>query len=438
MNGAQLQEREWGFDTLALHAGQEPDAATGARAMPIYQSSSFVLGDTARASRLFSLEEVGNVYTRIMNPTQTAFEERLAALEEGVGALATASGQAAITYAILNIAQAGDEIVSSATLYGGTYNLFHHTLPKLGIKVLFVDPSEPENFREALSERTKAVYGEIIGNPRLDVLDVEAVANIAHGHGVPLIIDNTFATPYLFRPIQWGADIVVHSATKFIGGHGTSIGGAIVDSGKFDWTNGKFPGIAEPDPSYHGLSYVESFEQLAYIIKARVTLLRDTGAAISPFNSFLFLQGLETLSLRMERHVSNSLIIARFLQEHPQVAWVNYPGLDDSHSHELARKYLPKGAGAILTFGIKGGNAAALKFIDSLTLFSHLANVGDAKSLVIHPASTTHQQLTPDQQKTSGVTADMIRLSIGLEDPDDLIYDLEIGLWQAEKPWFNH
>ena len=437
MNGAQLQEREWGFDTLALHAGQEPDAATGARAMPIYQSSSFVLGDTARAGRLFSLEEVGNVYTRIMNPTQTAFEERLAALEGGAGALATASGQAAITYAILNLAQAGDEIVSSATLYGGTYNLFHHTLPKLGIKVLFVDPSEPENFREALTERTKAVYGEIIGNPKLDVLDVEAVAEIAHGHGIPLIIDNTFATPYLSRPIQWGADIVVHSATKFIGGHGTSIGGAIVDSGNFDWTNGKFPGITEPDPSYHGISYVATFEKLAYIIKARVTLLRDTGAAISPFNSFLFLQGLETLSLRMERHVSNALIIARFLQEHPTVAWVNYPGLADSPADDLARKYLPKGGGAILTFGVKGGSPAALRFIDSLTLFSHLANVGDAKSLVIHPASTTHQQLTPDQQETSGVAGDMIRLSIGLEDPDDLIYDLEIGLWQAEKPWVN-
>ncbi len=438
MDAAQLQEREWGFETLALHAGQEPDSATGARAVPIYQSTSFVLGDTARASRLFSLEEVGNVYTRIMNPTQTAFEERLAALEGGVGALATASGQAAITYAILNIAQAGDEVVSSATLYGGTYNLFHHTLPKLGIKVIFVDASDPENFRAALTERTKAVYGEIIGNPRLDVLDVAAVADIAHAHGVPLIIDNTFATPYLSRPIQWGADIVVHSATKFIGGHGTSIGGAIVDSGKFNWTNGKFPCIAEPDPSYHGISYIENFGNLAYIIKARATLLRDTGAAISPFNSFLFLQGLETLSLRMERHVSNTRIIASFLQEHPQVSWVNYPDIEESPSYELAQKYLPKGAGAILTFGIKGGSVAALKFIDSLTLFSHLANVGDAKSLVIHPASTTHQQLTPAQQESSGVTDDLIRLSIGLEDVDDLIYDLEIGLWQAEKPWIDH
>lgn len=427
MNIEQLQEREWGFDTLALHAGQEPDPATGARAVPIYQSTSFVLGDTARATRLFSLEEVGNVYTRIMNPTQTAFEERLAALEGGVGALATASGQAAITYAILNIAQAGDEIVSSATLYGGTYNLFHHTLPKLGIKVVFVDSSKPQNFRGAITERTKAVYGEIIGNPKLDVLDIEAVAAIAHANGIPLIVDNTFATPYLSRPIEWGADIVVHSATKFIGGHGTSIGGALVDSGRFDWTGGKFPGIAEPDPSYHGISYTETFENLAYIIKARVTLLRDTGAAISPFNSFLFLQGLETLSLRMDKHVNNALTIARFLLKHPQVSRVNYPGLEDSPSFEPAQKYLPKGAGSILTFGVTGGASAAHKLIDNLTLFSHLANVGDAKSLVIHPASTTHQQLTAEQQLSSGVTGDLVRLSIGLEDPEDLIYDLERG-----------
>jgi len=428
MNAEQLQEREWGFDTLALHAGQEPDPTTGARAVPIFQSSSFVLGDTARASRLFSLEEVGNVYTRIMNPTQNAFEERLAALEGGVGALATASGQAAITYAILNLAQSGDEVVSSSTLYGGTYNLFHHTLPKLGIKVVFVDPSDPEHFRAAITERTKAVYGEIIGNPKLDVLDLEAVAAIAHANGIPLIIDNTFATPYLSRPIEWGADIVVHSATKFIGGHGTSIGGAIVDSGKFDWTKGRFPGIAEPDPSYHGISYVETFGELAYIIKARVTLLRDTGAALSPFNSFLFLQGLETLSLRMDRHVSNTLTVARFLLGHPEVSWVNYPGLADSPSHALAQKFLPKGAGAILTFGVKGGSAAALRLIDALKLFSHLANVGDAKSLVIHPASTTHQQLDAGQQLSSGVSGDLVRLSIGLEDPADLIYDLEKGL----------
>lgn len=373
MNAEQLQEREWGFDTLALHAGQEPDPATGARAVPIFQSTSFVLGDTARATRLFSLEEVGNVYTRIMNPTQTAFEERLAALEGGVGALATASGQAAITYAILNIAGAGDEIVSSSTLYGGTYNLFNHTLPKLGIKVRFVDPSDPDNFRKAINEHTRAVYGEIIGNPKLDVLDLEQVAEAAHDNGVPLIVDNTFATPYLARPIDWGADIVVHSATKFIGGHGTSIGGAIVDAGRFDWANGKFPGVAEPDPSYHGISYVDTFENLAYIIKARVTLLRDTGAAISPFNSFLFLQGLETLSLRMDRHVGNALAVALFLKGHPRVAWVNYPGLSDSPSQALALKYLPKGAGAILTFGVKGGGTAARRLIDSLALFSHLA-----------------------------------------------------------------
>jgi len=428
MNAEQLRERAWGFDTLALHAGQEPDPATGARAVPIFQSTSFVLGDTDRASRLFSLEEVGNVYTRIMNPTQTAFEERLAALEGGVGALATASGQAAITYAILNIAEAGDEIVSSSTLYGGTYNLFNHTLPKLGIKVTFVDPSDPDNFRKAINNRTRAVYGEIIGNPRLDILDIERVAQVAHDNALPLIVDNTFATPYLCRPIDWGADIVVHSATKFIGGHGTSIGGAIVDSGRFDWNNGLFPGIAEPDPSYHGISYVDTFENAAYIIKARVTLLRDTGASISPFNSFLFLQGLETLSLRMDRHTGNALDVALYLKEHPRVSWVNYPGLPDSPSYALASKYLPGGAGSILTFGVKGGDSAARACIDNLTLFSHLANVGDAKSLVIHPASTTHQQLNPEQQRASGVTEDLVRLSIGLEDPDDLIYDLERGL----------
>jgi len=428
MNAEQLQERDWGFDTLALHAGQEPDPATGARAVPIFQSTSFVLGDTERASRLFSLEEVGNVYTRIMNPTQTAFEDRLAALEGGVGALATASGQAAITYAILNIVESGGEVVSSSTLYGGTYNLFHHTLPKLGIKVKFVDSSDPDNFRRAINEHTRAVYGETIGNPKLDVLDLERVAKVAHDHGVPFIVDNTFATPYLARPIDWGADIVVHSATKFIGGHGTSIGGVIVDGGRFNWDNGKFPGITRPDPSYHGISFIETFGNLAYIIKARVTLLRDTGASISPFNSFLFLQGLETLSLRMDRHVGNAIAVARFLERHPQVAWVNFPGLPSSSSHELAKKYLPKGAGSILTFGVKGGGRSARKLIDTLTLFSHLANVGDAKSLVIHPASTTHQQLTAAQQRDSGVSDDLIRLSIGLEDRNDLIYDLEKGL----------
>jgi len=427
------QERQLGFDTLALHAGQQPDPTTGARAVPIYQSTSFVLGDTERAARLFALEEIGNVYTRIMNPTQDVFEQRIAALEGGVGALAVGSGQAAITYSILNIANAGDEIVSSVTLYGGTYNLFHHTLPKLGIKVHFVDPQDPENFRRAITPKTKAVFAEIIGNPKIDVLDIEAVANIAHENGVPLIIDNTFATPYLVRPFDWGADIVVHSATKFIGGHGTSIGGIIVDSGKFNWDNGKFPGLVEPDPSYHGLSYVKALGPLAYILKARVTLLRDTGAAISPFNSFLFLQGIETLSLRLERHVSNAQRVAEFLESNPSVTWVSYPGLESSPSYQKAKKYLPKGAGAILTFGIKGGLEAGKKFINNLKLFSHLANVGDAKSLVIHPASTTHQQLTPEQQVSTGVTEDLVRLSVGIEDINDILFDLEQGLKASQE-----
>lgn len=427
------KERQHGFDTLALHAGQVPDPVTGARAVPIYQSTSFVLGDTERAARLFSLAEFGNVYTRMLNPTQSVFEERIAALEGGVGALAVASGQAAITYSILTIAQAGDEIVSSAALYGGTYNLFHHTLPKLGITVHFVDPDEPENFRKAITPKTKAVYAEIIGNPKIDILDIESVAKIAHENGIPLIVDSTFATPYLNKPFDWGADIVVHSATKFLGGHGTSIGGVIVDSGKFNWQNGKFPGLVEPDPSYHGLSFTETFENAAYIFKARVILLRDTGAAISPFNAFLFLQGLETLSLRLERHVANARAIAGYLAGHQHVSWVNYPGLENSPSYTKAKKYFPKGAGAILTFGIKGGLAAGKKFINNLGLFSHLANVGDAKSLVIHPASTTHQQLTVEEQLSSGVTEDLVRLSIGLEDVDDLLYYLEKALEASQQ-----
>lgn len=422
------EERKYGFDTLALHAGQTPDPTTGSRAVPIYQSTSFVLGDTDRAARLFALQELGNVYTRMLNPTQTVFEERVAALEGGGAALATASGQAAITYAILNIAQAGDEIVSSSTLYGGTYNLFHYTLAKLGIKTRFVDPADPENFRKAITPKTRALYGEIIGNPKSDVFDLEAVANIAHENGIPLIIDNTFATPYLVKPFEWGADIVVHSATKFIGGHGTSIGGVIVDSGKFDWNNGKFPELVDPDPSYHGLSYTENFGNLAYIFKARVTLLRDIGAATTPFNSFLFLQGLETLPLRLERHVSNAQKVAEFLESNPNVTWVAYPGLESSPSYEKAKKYLPKGAGSILSFGIKGGLEPAKKFINSLQLFSHLANVGDAKSLVIHPGSTTHQQLNTEEQEASGVTEDLVRLSVGLEDIDDIIYDLQHAL----------
>ncbi|MDU4960477.1 MAG: O-acetylhomoserine aminocarboxypropyltransferase/cysteine synthase family protein [Sporomusaceae bacterium] len=420
--------RKHGFDTLALHAGQTADPATGARAVPIYQSSSFVLGDTRRAARLFALEELGYAYTRMINPTQSVFEERLAALEGGVGALAVASGQAAITYSILTIAQAGDEIVSSAALYGGTYNLFHHTLPRFGITVRFVDPGDPENFRRAITPATKAVYAENIGNPKIDILDVAAVAAIAHEYQLPLIIDSTFATPYLQRPFEWGADIVVHSATKFIGGHGTSIGGILVDSGNFNWNNGKYPGLTEPDPSYHGLVFTEAFGRAAYITKARVALLRDTGAAISPFNAFLFLQGVETLSLRLERHVSNAQAVAEFLEQHELVSWVNYPGLKSSAAYAQAQKYFPRGAGAILTFGIKGGLAAGTRFIDKLELFSHLANVGDAKSLVIHPASTTHQQLTPAQQLATGVTEDLIRLSIGLEDKADLLYYLDRAL----------
>ncbi|HLT57955.1 MAG TPA: homocysteine synthase [Limnochordales bacterium] len=424
-------EQGYRFETLAVHAGQQPDPTTGSRAVPIYQTTSYVFRDTDHAANLFALKEFGNIYTRIMNPTTDVFEQRVAALEGGVGALALAAGQTAETFAILNIAEAGDEIVSATSLYGGTWNLFQHTLPKFGIKVHFVDPEDPENFRRAITPKTKALYAETIGNPKGDVLDIEAVAKIAHEAGIPLIVDNTFASPYLCRPIEWGADIVVHSATKFIGGHGTSIGGVIVDSGKFDWTNGKFPGLTEPDPSYHGIRYVEAFGPAAYIIKCRVQLLRDLGGCISPFNSFLFLQGLETLHLRMERHVENALEIARWLQEHPLVSWVNYPGLPGHPSYEKAKKYLPKGPGSIFTFGIKGGLEAGRRFINSVKLFSFLANVGDAKSLVIHPASTTHQQLTPEEQLAAGVTPDLIRLSIGIENVEDLKADLDQALRAA-------
>lgn len=423
--------KQYRFATLAVHAGQVPDPATGARAVPIYQTTSYVFKNADHAANLFALREPGNIYTRIMNPTTDVFEQRVAALEGGVGALATASGQAAITLAILNITSAGQEIVSATSLYGGTYNLFNITFPKIGIKVRFVDPSDPENFRRAITDKTRALYVETIGNPKLDVPDIEKIAGIAHEAGIPLIVDNTFATPYLCRPFDYGADIVVHSATKFIGGHGTSIGGIIVDSGKFNWKNGKFPELVEPDPSYHGVSYVEAFGPAAYIVKARTQLLRDLGPALSPFNSFLFLQGLETLHLRMERHSSNALYVARWLKEHPLVSWVNYPGLPDHPSYPLAKKYLPRGAGAIVTFGIKGGKEAGRRFIDSLKLFSLLANVGDAKSLVIHPASTTHQQLTEEEQLATGVTEDMVRLSIGLEDPEDLIEDLDQALKKA-------
>ncbi|NOK64015.1 MAG: homocysteine synthase [Chloroflexi bacterium AL-W] len=417
-----------GFETLALHGGQQPDPTTGARAVPIYATTSFQFQDTDHAARLFNLEEVGNIYTRIMNPTTDVFEQRIAALEGGVGALGLSSGQAAETLGILALAGTGDNIISSTDLYGGTYNLFRHTLPRLGITTRFVDARDLEGFHKAIDSRTKAIFLELIGNPKLDILDLERIAGIAHEHGVPVIVDATTATPYLCRPFDWGADIIVHSATKFIGGHGTSIGGVLVDSGKFDWTNGRFPEFTEPDPSYHGMVYTQAFGPLAYIIKVRVQLLRDVGAALSPFNAFLFLQGLETLPLRMERHSQNALAVAKHLQEHSKVAWVNYPGLPEHPSYTLAQKYMPKGQSGIVGFGIKGGRAAGKKFIESLSLFSHLANIGDAKSLAIHPATTTHSQLTPEEQGLTGVTDDYIRLSVGLETIDDILADLDQAL----------
>ncbi|MBZ5514933.1 MAG: homocysteine synthase [Acidobacteriia bacterium] len=426
-------EKKLGFDTLALHGGQQPDPATGARAVPIYQTTSYVFKDTTHAANLFALKEFGNIYTRIMNPTSGVLEERVAALEGGVGALATASGQAAETLAILNIARAGEQIVSSASLYGGTYNLFHHTLPKLGIEAIFVEPSDPENFRKAITPKTRLIYAETLGNPKNDMLDIEAVARVAHEAGVPLMIDNTVATPYLCRPFEWGADIVVHSLTKFLGGHGTSIGGIIVDSGKFDWANGKFPELVEPDPSYHHMKFVETFGNLAYILKTRVQLLRDVGPALSPFNAFQILQGVETLSLRMQRHCDNALKVAQFLENHPAVTWVNYPGLPSHPTHALAKKYLQHGFGAIVGFGIKGGLKAGIKFINAVKLFSHLANIGDAKSLVIHPASTTHQQLSAAEQLETGVTEDFIRLSIGLETVEDIMADIDQALQASGK-----
>lgn len=423
-----MSDQQYQFATLAVHGGQEPDPTTGSRAVPIYQTTSYVFQNADHAARLFALEDAGNIYTRMMNPTTDVFEKRVAALEGGVGALATASGQAAITLAICNIASAGDHIVSAGSLYGGTYNLFAATLPKLGITVDFVDVDDPANFQRAITGKTKALYVETIGNPKLDVPDLAEISRIAEENGIPLIVDNTFASPYLCRPFEHGAHILVHSATKFIGGHGTSIGGIIVDSGKFDWTGGRFPGLTEPDPSYHGIKYVETFGPAAYIVKARVQLLRDLGPALSPFNAFLFLQGLETLHLRMERHSQNALRIARFLQQHPRVSWVNYPGLEEHPTYHLAKKYLRNGFGAMLTFGIKGGKEAGRRLIDNLQLFSLLANVGDAKSLVIHPASTTHQQLAPEEQLKSGVTEDLVRLSIGIEDAEDLIADLDQAL----------
>ena len=432
-----MSEKKFGLSTLAVHAGQEsPDPVTGSRAVPIYQTASYVFKSTEHAANLFALKELGNIYTRIMNPTSDVFEKRIAAIEGGVAALAVASGQAAISLALLAITQVGDEIVSANNLYGGTYELFHYTFPKLGRKVIFVDSTQPEEFKKAITPRTRAIYAETIGNPKLDVPDFEKIARIAHEAAIPFVVDNTVGIG-IVRPIEYGADIIVDSATKFINGHGNSIGGVIVDSGKFDWSRGKFPEFTEPDPSYHGLKYWDTFGSfpglgnVAFIFKVRVQLLRDLGPTISPFNSFLFLQGVETLVLRQERHSENALKVARFLKSHPAVAWVNYPGLEEHPSHALAKKYLKGKYNAILGFGIKGGLPAAKKFIESLQLLSHLANIGDCKSLVIHPASTTHQQLTPAEQEATGVTADFIRVSVGIEDVEDIIADLDQALARA-------
>lgn len=421
-------------NTIALHGGQEPDSATNSRALPIYQTTSYLFNDTDHAANLFGLKEVGNIYTRLSNPTTDVLEKRVALLEGGVGALAVASGAAAITYAVLNITSAGDEIVASSKLYGGTYNFFAHTLKNFGIKTIFVDSTNPEDFEAAITDKTKLVFAESIGNPRLSILDFEEIAKIAHKHKIPFIVDNTVPTPYLIRPIEFGADIVVHSATKFLGGHGTSIGGVIVDSGKFDWTaSGKFAQLTEADPSYHGLSYTESFGELAYITKARVQLLRDTGAAISPFNAFLILQGIETLHLRLREHTNNALAVAKFLEASPYVSWVSYPGLESHPDYEVGQKYFKKGHGALIGFGVKGGKEAGKKFINSLKLLSHLANIGDAKSLVIHPASTTHQQLNAEDLIKAGVSEDFIRLSVGIEDVRDIIEDIDQALKIANE-----
>ncbi len=423
--------RKFGFSTRQLHAGQQPDPTTGSRAVPIYQTTSYVFKDTDHAARLFALQESGNIYTRIMNPTSDVFEQRIADLEGGVGALASSSGHAAQAMALMTICSAGDHIVSASTLYGGTYNQFNYTFRRLGIDVTFVDPCDPENFRRAIRDNTKVLYGETLGNPRINVFPFEEVASIAREFKIPLMIDSTFATPYLCRPFEWGANIVVHSTTKFIGGHGTSIGGMIVDGGNFDWAaSGRFPNFTTPDESYHGLVYA-TLGAPAFILKARVQILRDIGAAQSPFQSWLFLQGVETLSLRMERHVKNAQAVAEFLEKHPKVSWVTYPGLESHPDYKLAKKYLPKGPGAIMGFGIKGGVEAGRKFIEGLQLFSHLANVGDAKSLAIHPASTTHSQLNPEQQESAGVTPDFVRLSVGLEDIEDIIWDLDQALAKA-------
>ncbi|MFW6329372.1 MAG: O-acetylhomoserine aminocarboxypropyltransferase/cysteine synthase family protein [Alkalispirochaetaceae bacterium] len=426
-------ERSFGFNTRALHAGQQPDPHTGARAVPIYQTTSYVFEDVDHAAGLFALQRFGNIYTRIMNPTTAALEERMASLEGGVGALAVASGHAAQATTILTLMQQGDHIVSSRSLYGGTHTQFELSFPRLGIETTFVNIHDHQEVARAIRPETRALYTETVGNPLADVPDLEALAQIAHAHDIPLIVDNTLATPYLCRPIEFGADIVVQSVTKFVGGHGTSIGGVVVDAGRFPWDNGKFPGMTDPSPGYHGMKFYESFGELAWIIKARVETLRDYGMAMSPFNAFMFLQGLETLPLRMDRHVANAQGVAEFLEGHPAVSWVSYPGLSSSPYHENARKYLPRGAGAVFTFGIEGGLEAGRRFVESLRLFSHLANVGDAKSLVIHPASTTHSQLSEEELKAAAVSEEMLRISVGLEDIEDLIWDLDQALIAATK-----
>jgi O-acetylhomoserine (thiol)-lyase len=426
-----MPDRKFGFETLCLHAGQVPDTQTGSRAVPLYQTTSYVFESADHAASLFNLQTFGNVYTRLSNPTTAVFEERMAAIEGGRAAVATASGQAAEMVAFMNILEQGDHVVSSSKLYGGTYTMLGVSFAKLGIASTFVDPDDPENFRRALKPNTKAIFSETLGNPAINVVDIAAIAAIAHEAGVPLIVDNTAASPYLCRPFDHGADIVVHSATKYIGGHGTSMGGIVIESGKFPWDNGKFPGMTEPSAGYHGVKFFETFGDFGFTMKARMEILRVYGPSISPFNAWMLLQGLETLPVRMDRHVANAMGVAQFLKAHPKVAWVSYPGLPDSPYHALAKRYMPKGAGALLAFGIHGGYEAGVKFIEALTFVSHLANIGDAKSLVIHPASTTHRQLDEEQQTKAGVPPDMVRLSIGLESLDDILWDLDQALSQA-------
>ena len=426
-----MSDRVFGFETLCQHAGQIPDAATGSRAVPIYQTTSYVFDSPEHAASLFNLQTFGNVYSRISNPTVAVLEERIAALEGGRAALATGSGMAAQMIALLNICEAGEEIIAARTLYGGTHTQLDVNFRKLGINTVFVDSDDPENFARAITPKTRALYAETMGNPSLNVLDIEPIARIANQADLPLFIDNTFASPYLCRPFEWGAAIVVHSATKFIGGHGTTMGGLIVESGRFKWDNGKFPTMTDPSPGYHGVRFYETFGDFGFTMKCRMEGMRTFGPVLSPLSAFLLLQGMETLPLRMERHCSNALTVARYLQDHPRVAWVNYPGLENHRSHALAQKYLPRGAGAVLTFGIKGGAAAGARFIDSVQFLSHLANIGDAKTLVIHPASTTHRQLSPEQQVAAGVPPDLIRLSVGLESVDDILWDLDQAMAKA-------